>query len=910
MTPEMKKKRKTADRKRSGVALVVVLGLLALLMITVVAFTIMMRIERAGASNLCHAAAARHMARGALAYAVAAIDRDIGDAIYPPWSNRIVRVRNGTVRRDLRLPQDVFVSIDESVYASNRAVHARVLSEQAARYVPRALLPYLEMTADTAGREIAPPEWIPVRDEHGSIVGRYAFTVLNTSGLLDANIVHHPSSNRWLGATPAEIRLHPDTQLDVIDADKFTTLRRQQGRYDALPELADLNEGLEGDKLANFEIFSYAPPDNIPRDPAIPGLRKIHDNVRDEVGKHKKVEYKKKHGKILIGPAEGESRSAYEERLESKEMRDIVTNAFMACGLRTDVWIDKGLDQATCAYLALRDYIDEDDEPAGADSREKFGRPASEAVPMLSQWCLGYVYSNRLETAAEEGGEQMVTHYFEWQYQFAFVCPDVNGPSGSGYKADITFYLEPADPASPWNAILPRPDEPVEHFNQPLGSGRYAQVTYPDPAVTIAALKYSVTRPLGEQPKLDFGVIAAVRVRNGDDKAVDQVPFYWDDPPKGLALNQEMVLKVDNPKVLESDIFWMEALDPRLNGYGADENYWFPSSILKELAGDADFPDYEPVYEPADLPSLAKYALSRRPIVLKNNFLMVVDGVRGGDADRSHCDPPERQMLSYTANRPIQSAGELGYLPIGAWLTINLYDHGHETYHHEHSVYKNNTLPADPGFHPVLDYFMARPAATRGRVNLNSRNTEALAAVFNDLPLRTEGGNDARVPSAEQPGQWDDSYDLARWLQEIPARRNPRTGRPFGLYERLSDLGRLYHRPETSRLGAQSGTPADESPVFLLHQATVATGRFGEFEREALIRNACELLTLRQQTFTIIIRADAFAPHFGQQGVDKGNVLATAHAVAQVWRDAETHVGADGKEFHPCFVQLFKFLHD
>ena len=69
--------RPTTDR-RAGVALVIALGLLSLMLITGVAFTIMMRVERAGAANLRHATAARQLARGGIAYAIAAINDDIG----------------------------------------------------------------------------------------------------------------------------------------------------------------------------------------------------------------------------------------------------------------------------------------------------------------------------------------------------------------------------------------------------------------------------------------------------------------------------------------------------------------------------------------------------------------------------------------------------------------------------------------------------------------------------------------------------------------------------------------------------------------------------------------------------------------------------------------------------------------
>ena len=61
--------------RRSGVALIVVLGLVAILMIVSVTFTIHMRVERAGAANLRHSVIARQIVKGGLAAALMAIDK-------------------------------------------------------------------------------------------------------------------------------------------------------------------------------------------------------------------------------------------------------------------------------------------------------------------------------------------------------------------------------------------------------------------------------------------------------------------------------------------------------------------------------------------------------------------------------------------------------------------------------------------------------------------------------------------------------------------------------------------------------------------------------------------------------------------------------------------------------------------
>ena len=58
---------KTNKHKRSGSALVVVLGMLAVIMLMAVAFSVYMRTERAGTTNLRHALVAKEMMQSAIA---------------------------------------------------------------------------------------------------------------------------------------------------------------------------------------------------------------------------------------------------------------------------------------------------------------------------------------------------------------------------------------------------------------------------------------------------------------------------------------------------------------------------------------------------------------------------------------------------------------------------------------------------------------------------------------------------------------------------------------------------------------------------------------------------------------------------------------------------------------------------
>jgi hypothetical protein len=227
----------------------------------------------------------------------------------------------------------------------------------------------------------------------------------------------------------------------------------------------------------------------------------------------------------------------------------------------------------------------------------------------------------------------------------------------------------------------------------------------------------------------------------------------------------------------------------------------------------------------------------------------------------------------------------------------------------------HNLLPGTKAetnqYHKVLDYFTLSTSNQflRGLVNLNTRQTNALAAVLQELPLRAEyKDKTTRVRAKGAAGTNPNETDAASDLAKLFVRNGP--------YQRLSDIGRIWHNVDpignysrnTAILATNAYVRAIAEPCDTAASGLI--GVFGEFEREAIIRNTCDLLTTRQQIFTIILRADSFSPKFGFTDIKKGNVLATSHAVAQVWRDpVATDVGGGVKK-HKCFVQYFKILEE
>lgn len=150
---------------RSGVALILVIGMLALMMVLGVTFSIFMRSERTAAANFRVDVQNRELIHVALAEAIRSIDTSLGTAVYPPWD---ILQSSG--------------SGEENLFALSGAV---------SNWIPWGVL------AETN----AAPRWC----DAGTSGGQYSYLVLNCSGLLDAN--YAGGAARASGTNTVELQL-------------------------------------------------------------------------------------------------------------------------------------------------------------------------------------------------------------------------------------------------------------------------------------------------------------------------------------------------------------------------------------------------------------------------------------------------------------------------------------------------------------------------------------------------------------------------------------------------------------------------------------------------------------------------------------------------------------------------------
>jgi len=180
----------------------------------------------------------------------------------------------------------------------------------------------------------------------------------------------------------------------------------------------------------------------------------------------------------------------------------------------------------------------------------------------------------------------------------------------------------------------------------------------------------------------------------------------------------------------------------------------------------------------------------------------------------------------------------------------------------------------------------------RGQVNLNSRNTNVLAAAFVGMPIR----------------DWDPTYATD------------------GLGLGTLDINGANIAVQTMQNFIRTRLPNGMATNNVLQMIPWNSANLisslnltNEMDRKAFVRNSMDFFTARQQIYTIIVRADAMSYEYGGVGVGSsastrnpainGSVLGSAQAVFQVWRDPVPRCdNGPASAIQPCFIRLCKIM--
>ena len=270
------------DDPRSGIAIIIVLGVLGVLMVLAVAFAVSMRTESAAASNYADIVKSRALVHTALARALADLDQDLGSspsgASYPArWSQQAMDTNMANAvhlyigEATHLLPQGLYEiaaklpspglnngggsNVDDPNASWNPGSLAGfgVQSIGGAEGVvvnneEKALTASIGLGTHYRVYDPAVPLWTRVEN------GRVAYLIVNLSGLLDAHYVG--GSSRMLGTDVDEIELEALPDLD--DEDLFIS-DRDSDFYESLYALDDRNTGLLSSGPVNLGVYSVCP---------------------------------------------------------------------------------------------------------------------------------------------------------------------------------------------------------------------------------------------------------------------------------------------------------------------------------------------------------------------------------------------------------------------------------------------------------------------------------------------------------------------------------------------------------------------------------------------------------------------------------------------------------------------------
>jgi Tfp pilus assembly protein PilX len=112
------------NNKERGSALVIVLGMLAVLMLMAVAFSIIMRVERAGTTNLRHSLTAQNGIQSAIAHAIRDIEKSVFHNVVPEyWTNGVMASSGDDVTYDILQPGDPSSDVKVSILTERAQRH-------------------------------------------------------------------------------------------------------------------------------------------------------------------------------------------------------------------------------------------------------------------------------------------------------------------------------------------------------------------------------------------------------------------------------------------------------------------------------------------------------------------------------------------------------------------------------------------------------------------------------------------------------------------------------------------------------------------------------------------------------------------------------------------------------------------
>ncbi len=859
----------------SGSALVITLGLLAVLALLVFAFTFSARTERLAARNDRDQVTARQFVDLALVQAMDklavhlqmpflhqgewyALPSNGNPTRFDRWNdpyqdNDFLFTRNAFASRSHgnRIDSDFFDSFSSNSLPSSLWGEARSLE----------------------------PHWIPIQgvDQAGTPIGTngyIAYVVINCSGFLDA---HHLTTNQIARLRQDETDIGDETAF-IKDRARDTAPGSVLTTYLTLQDHARRNSGIL-QPVRNLFIHSYD---------AGPDVTVTNGNVYSDrdVQLLPKLDVNSWTNGFAGGPADLSDPTDLSDHYASPEFR---------------VWLDDAINRfAAIGFAApealawnLLNFMDTDRIPQGPEGHIAWQEPwPVEDVPLINEIALGMVpllmngnkpnhyapgielwypfATNRITEA--DAAQAVVAVYTNWM-------PDVIGLDGNDWSEKVmfpaasygftftndipemaqgtdteflTFTLPPpylAFPVTVTKAVRAAVgDDPPPQYMPEIGSDANRLIDYvaAEDVIPYYLTQTNLFLPLGrttyytylpnnpDEPTVWVNTAITVtntihllaRVRLGTNW-VDEASGYTPGAPGRPARTN--LLSFTEPCGYEVD-------DPRRNGYREDWRRYLPASrAVPEWTEGAE-----------------------QPVCSLNGSTNLI------------CNPwhlPFGQGLPLVHfNQPLRRAGDIGYIQQPERFAQPLSDHTQRLTNRWQSIClaDPSTLATNNGGFAfsagsVLELFTARSANTpvRGLVHFSTTHTNVVRALMADMTV----GWGANLFYLPEPGiQWmtDAYFDAQAELYRTI---------PIGVGDMCLGFGMA-----SDFAAADAMNPTEDTLRW--------HGSLGSDTKEDLLRGLAERISFRQHIFVVVLA--------GRTATPSGRTSATQRAVAVVLRDAYT----------------------
>jgi hypothetical protein len=521
-------------RSKDGTALVIVIGMLAVMLIAAVAFSVSMRVERRGAGNFSHNIRARQILHAALAQSIDDVEAQL-------TGDRGGLVTNGNAFH-VALPADVYTSQAEGRFTN----YAPILSEGFMRHVPSDL-------ADKVLR--TEPEWRFVFNQDGRALGRYGYVLVDCTGLIDANAAGGLDlAGRNKGTSVEEIQLGGMPELPgAADTNAFFQRRAMDKLYATYDDLTNCNlysppavsQGGLVPPVSNFFVVSHSRVDRV-----VDSIKRKDVSLDDGTYVENVVS-----GLDWVTNLVDLSGSVSDLTFDSSR-RDAIQQGFKRAGIDNS--------EAEFVFWNLIDYLDTNCIPNDLQSSSQGIRgPFTEAVPMVNEV--------RVQEIAVDGigtNELNVSGglHVEWWYPFL---------RGSSNAFQLNAWMT--------NSVIARGKNGFSMTNEsvaikknwrpgPLafnGRGTPREVK-PIPEPTRPSFDFSFDGDTNEFTEVEIKSQVRVWVTTTNDHIVDAVPFPTN---KTLLVGEETIQSDTN-----GYSFGKECIDPRFNWKTDDSLVWAPQA--------------------------------------------------------------------------------------------------------------------------------------------------------------------------------------------------------------------------------------------------------------------------------------------------------------------------------------------